>query len=573
MRTTRLFLLTILLCLNASLPALAQRDAFYVYRNDGQFNAFFDADVDSITYSHYDADSLYHTDWQMQVVHTADSVYRIPLEVIDSVIFRPKYIVYENLGSENWDYLVVNDVYEQTLIKCDAGKFSASYSIIGNDTVHICADDKKILIRQSELSVMLICEDDSVKLYYSDMNIVSQKSFLINDVVPSTRSTVSNADMLRILLGEVVGKATDEVFERVPILNAAKTAIETLRMLYQTEDMTDYEKRDYILEGDYDLIPSDRLNDMFGWADEEENKIEPTYFIGIKTGMSNVDELTAVCLINGCLRVEANDGEFDFEYGICCSDSPNPTVYDMVQKRKVISGLVNSVDIAFPVSFNFEKLKMNTTYYYRAYFKNNLDGRVEYADEIKSFEISSEATPFEAIDLGLSVKWASHNVGASSPEGYGGYYAWGETEEKSGYYWENYEYYNSSTGGLDYIGSNISGTQYDVAHVKWGGSWRMPTLDEIKELIYNCTWKWTIYNGVSGWRITGPNSNSIFLPAAGYRYGADFYRSGSYGYYWSATLYEYNSNSAYHIYSYVDYARWGDYHGRDYGFTVRPVTD
>jgi len=84
MKMTRLFLLS-MLCLLASLAVQAQSEAFYVYRNDGQFNAFFDADVDSITYSHYDADSLYHTDWQMQVIYTADSVYQIPLEVIDSV--------------------------------------------------------------------------------------------------------------------------------------------------------------------------------------------------------------------------------------------------------------------------------------------------------------------------------------------------------------------------------------------------------------------------------------------------------------------------------------------------------
>jgi len=505
----------------------------------------------------------------------AGKAYALSSERSPSLGDTPKYVVYENLGSDNWDYLVVNDVYEQTLVKDDAGKFSASYSIIGNDTVHICADDKKILIRQSELSVMLICEDDSVRLYYSDMNIVSQKAFFINDVLPSTRTTVSNADMLRILLGEAVGKAIDEVFERVPVLNAAKTAIETLKMLYQTDDMTDYEKVDYILDGDYELIPSDWLNDMFGWADEEEDMIEPTYFIGIKTGTSKVDESTAVCLIDGYLRVEANDGEFDFEYGICCSDSPNPTVNYMVQKRRVISGLVNSVSIAFPVSLTFEELKTNITYYYRAYFKNNLDGRVEYADEIKSFKISDEPTPGEAIDLGLSVKWASHNVGASSPEDYGGYYAWGETEEKSDYGWDTYKYYNNNTGYIN-IGSNISGTQYDVAHVKWGGSWRMPTRDEIAELVHNCTWKWTTYNGVKGQLVTGPNGNSIFLPAAGLRYGTDLSGRGSDGGYWSATLDESGySHGAYGLYFYDvrDYYYWYDDWSRISGFSVRPVTE
>ena len=178
---------------------------------------------------------------------------------------------------------------------------------------------------------------------------------------------------------------------------------------------------------------------------------------------------------------------------------------------------------------------------------------------------------YEAVDLGLSVKWACCNVGASSPEGYGGYYAWGETEEKSSYYREDYKFYNSSTGYDYYIGSNISGTQYDVAHVKWGGSWRMPTLDEIKELVNNCTWKWTTQNGVNGQLVTGPNGNSIFLPAAGYRNGTDLFNRGSLGNYWSATLVESYSDYACYLYFYDGIDYWWD--DRDNGRTVRPVTE
>ena len=175
----------------------------------------------------------------------------------------------------------------------------------------------------------------------------------------------------------------------------------------------------------------------------------------------------------------------------------------------------------------------------------------------------------EAIDLGLSVKWASHNVGASSPEGYGGYYAWGETEEKSDYDWVTYNY-----GGIN-IGSNISGTQYDVAHVKWGGSWRMPTRDEINELVNKCTWKWTSLNGVNGQLVTGPNGNSIFLPAAGCRYDAagGLGSRGSTGGYWSATLSENNGYCACAFdFYYGDYG-WCNCYDRFYGCSVRPVTE
>lgn len=176
-----------------------------------------------------------------------------------------------------------------------------------------------------------------------------------------------------------------------------------------------------------------------------------------------------------------------------------------------------------------------------------------------------------AVDLGLSVKWASCNIGAESPEEYGDYYAWGETEEKSDYGRMTYNYSNTD-GGYDDIGSIISGTSYDVAHVKLGSGWRMPTLDEIKELYRKCYWEWTEVNGVKGYKVTGPNGNSIFLPAAGRRFGTNVPYRGSKGHYWSATLYESNSNNAYCIYFNSD--KWGlSYDFRCYGFTVRPVTE
>lgn len=192
-------------------------------------------------------------------------------------------------------------------------------------------------------------------------------------------------------------------------------------------------------------------------------------------------------------------------------------------------------------------------------------------------------TPGEMIDLGLSVKWASHNVGASSPEGFGGYYAWGETEEKSVYTDETYKYCVDSNGDGDirideyiYIGSNISGTQYDVAHVKWGGSWRMPTLKETRELVENCFWKWTTYNGVKGQLVTGPNGNSIFFPAAGNRNGSTgVLNVGLYGCYWSAApgkSYAYSAEACSLIFNYLGY-KTSVISGRDEGYTVRPVSD
>ncbi len=172
------------------------------------------------------------------------------------------------------------------------------------------------------------------------------------------------------------------------------------------------------------------------------------------------------------------------------------------------------------------------------------------------------------VDLGLSVCWAGWNVGATSPEGYGNYYAWGETTTKSNYSESSYQYHN----GNDYvnIGSNISGTRYDVARAQWGGSWRMPTKAEFQELIDRCTWTWTTYNGVNGYKVTGPNGNSIFLPAAGYRYGTGLDDGGSLGSYWSGSLSESGQSDAYFLnFNSGDRGVYNYY--REYGYTVRPV--
>ena len=172
----------------------------------------------------------------------------------------------------------------------------------------------------------------------------------------------------------------------------------------------------------------------------------------------------------------------------------------------------------------------------------------------------------EYVDLGLSVKWATCNVGANIPHGFGNYYAWGETETKS-----EYTRKNSKTNGEKV--SDFSGdATYDVARANWGGTWRMPTKAEMQELLNNCTWTWTTQSGVNGYRVTGPNGNSIFLPAAGYCYGSSRSRVGEYGFYWSSTPYESDTRYAYYLRFYGgDRNVTWDY--RSYGRTVRPVSE
>ena len=173
---------------------------------------------------------------------------------------------------------------------------------------------------------------------------------------------------------------------------------------------------------------------------------------------------------------------------------------------------------------------------------------------------------YEWVDLGLSVKWATCNVGASSPSDYGDYYAWGETFTKSSYTEDNSKTYSKSMGN---IGGNSS---YDVARYRWGGSWRLPTKAECQELIDKCTWTWTTQGGHNGYKVTGKNGKSIFLPAAGWRDGTSPNLVGEGGLYWSSSPYEGDTNFAYHLYFYSSghIVHWSN---RSYGNYVRPVVE
>ena len=181
-----------------------------------------------------------------------------------------------------------------------------------------------------------------------------------------------------------------------------------------------------------------------------------------------------------------------------------------------------------------------------------------------------------AIDLGLpsGTKWACCNVGADKPEAYGGYYAWGETEEKSNYDWSTYIHCDGSAGTCHDLGSDIAGTQYDVAHEKWGSSWVVPSTEQQNELRDNCTFERTTVNGVKGEKFTSKtNGGSIFLPGAGIRNLTDIYGtddSDSEGYYWSASLYPSDSSLACGMYFGSDGAKWGCDLRYD-GLSVRPV--
>lgn len=195
------------------------------------------------------------------------------------------------------------------------------------------------------------------------------------------------------------------------------------------------------------------------------------------------------------------------------------------------------------------------------------------------------------VDLGLpsGLKWATMNVGATKPEESGDFFAWGETQPKSNYNWSTYKWCNGGASSLTkYKASSLYGSvatkialdpEDDAAHVNWGGSWRMPTFAELQELLDNCTWTWTSdYNGtgIAGRIVTsnksGYTDKSLFLPAAGLRDGTNLRNAGSYGYYWSSSLYTDTPTSSYLVHFHSGAFGWSSSF-RFGGFSVRPVTE
>lgn len=193
-----------------------------------------------------------------------------------------------------------------------------------------------------------------------------------------------------------------------------------------------------------------------------------------------------------------------------------------------------------------------------------------------------------AVDLGLSVKWADCNLGAGKPEDYGDYYAWGETETyysslnplkwkegKTGYNWDSYKWSDGQnvTKYCEADEKTVLEPTDDAVHVQLGGKWRMPTIAEWRELFDKCTWSWTTQNGINGYLVVASNGNSIFLPASGWRNGMGHDGLGVHGSYWSSSISSIRWSNALSM-SFANSARGaGSSCDRSQGQSVRPVSE
>jgi hypothetical protein len=178
-----------------------------------------------------------------------------------------------------------------------------------------------------------------------------------------------------------------------------------------------------------------------------------------------------------------------------------------------------------------------------------------------------------SVDLGLSVKWATYNIGATASTETGNYYAWGETSSKTDYSIQTYKYYSTTTNSYINIGSDIESSEYDVASTLWGGTWRMPTNEEYAELVKNCIWVWSAAN--RGYTVTSKNGNSIFLPAGGQMVGTELTSNENQGHYWTSNINDMSVHADDHwsyklVFTSSDhFANGGDY--RYKGLLIRPV--
>lgn len=331
--------------------------------------------------------------------------------------------------------------------------------------------------------------------------------------------------------------------------------------------------------------------------DSFENELEPAVIVeSIK--QNKVEKSIDYYKFSISINVVCYDYSVD-EWGIVIGMDDNKTIQTLTNKDTYTSSIDFNTIIEIPRS-EMDETKQKVVPLHDFYVIPMVRfGNKRYYDDKKKVNIELmclQGCPDDhhphALDLGLpsGTKWACCNLGASKPEEYGGYYAWGEISEKTSYGIENYAYYDTSSSSYINIGADISGLTCDVAHVKWGNSWCMPTVEQMRELYKYSSQKYATINGVRGIKLTGLNNNfttsdgiSIFLPAAGIKIGTGTSGAGEYGEpegdYLSSTIDNDNGEKVYQLY--FSYPKYETSYcslkiisfNRELGYSIRPVSN
>ena len=447
------------------------------------------------------------------------------------------------------------------------GEFSEEYGI---------ADEGEVSVEWTPSS-----EEDVMyaRLYDDGGKVVSETEFTIETKVTTSSVTNVTTESARCG-GNVSCYYDDDIYERgicwsknpEPDVNdqcatSGEGAGSFTCNMTGLEDNTTYYVKAYA-----------KMYDYVVYGEQKSFTTEKYETIVNTSSVTDITTNSAICGGN----IMSDEAENIVERGICWSTSSQPDINDFCAASGAGAG---------SFSCNMTGLEDNTTYYVKAYAKmydyvvygEQRSFKTEEDDEV--CDPDGEISGHGYVDLGLpsGLKWATCNVGASSPEDYGDYFAWGETSPKAEYSWDTYLHLNDIDGdgwcdnGEATINSDISGNaQYDAATANWGGSWRMPTKDEMQELVDHCEWEWTQVNGVGGLKVIGPNGSCIFLPAAGRRVGTSLSNGYFYGYYWSSMPDDYVNydDTAFSLYFNLDNGY--EYVGilnRFNGLTVRPITE
>jgi hypothetical protein len=322
------------------------------------------------------------------------------------------------------------------------------------------------------------------------------------------------------------------------------------------------------------------------------------YLLNKRTDAKKLRSLAQIEGINGLILLPDNwicPNELDFIPGANSYTSQNLTLqqWQLLETSEAVflpaAGIRDSTSlILYNDDGNYwSATRKNNKYANYLVFRDGdtfVDAR-ELIHIARSVRLVHDSIVPEAVDLGLSVKWATFNLGAKAPEDYGNYFAWAEIEPKDQYTWANYIWcqgtYNTLTkyctnndyGNIDNI--TIIESEDDAATMRWQGDWRIPTQAEWQELQSKCTWQWVSLNGVSGYKITskvtGYTDESIFLPAAGYRSGKSYYNHGTHGYYRSSSLYTGDPNETWRLYFHATGISVSHANDRNGGWSIRPV--